>query len=151
MVSDLRTALFRMWFRVSRPVTLGVRGLVENTEGQVLLVRHTYIAGLYFPGGGVEKAESAGTALERELIEEAGIAVTAAPDLHGIYSNHKTFKNDHVLLYRVRSWRSVPATSHGEISEIVWCDPQTPPDDATPATKRRLSEIYRAAPRSDHW
>ncbi|MEM9842987.1 MAG: NUDIX domain-containing protein, partial [Pseudomonadota bacterium] len=36
-------------------MTLGVRAIVENAEGQVLLVRHTYTPGLYLPGGGVER------------------------------------------------------------------------------------------------
>ena len=30
---DLRSQLFRTWFRLSRPMTLGVRGVVENASG----------------------------------------------------------------------------------------------------------------------
>ena len=42
---SLRTRLFHAYARLRRPMTLGVRGLVENSDGQILLVRHTYISG----------------------------------------------------------------------------------------------------------
>ena len=150
-VRKIRRRAFHAWFRLSRSLTLGVRGLVENEAGEVLLVRHTYVDGLYLPGGGVERAETADTALERELIEEAGVKLVEQPVLHGIYSNHTAFPNDHVLLYRILAWEAVPATSTGEIAEIVWTDPVQLPGDVTPGTARRLAEFYRGAPRSSTW
>ncbi len=148
---SLRQAAFRTWFRLSRPMTLGVRAIVENSAGQVLLVRHTYVDGLFLPGGGVERAEPAEQALGRELVEEAGVEMVAAPKLLGIFSNHRVFANDHVLLYRVEAWRSVLATNRGEIAEIVWCDPLVPPSDTTPGTCRRLAAEYANAPAGLYW
>ena len=150
-MSDLRTKAFRLWFKVSRAMTLGVRGVVEDEAGRVLLVRHTYTPGLHFPGGGVEAAEPAQTALQRELQEEAGVGVTAPPDLHNVYSNHASFRNDHVLLYRVRAWRPVTAVDGGEIDEIVWIDASAPPQETSAGTVRRLNELYRGAAVSDFW
>lgn len=147
----LRQAVFRTWFRVSRPVTLGVRAIVENDAGQVLLVRHTYVSGLFLPGGGVERGEPAGDALARELVEEAGVKMADTPELLGIFSNHHVFRNDHVVLYRVRDWLEVPATSRGEIAEIVWSDPLGLPADATPGTKRRLARVFGEAEPSSYW
>ncbi len=148
---NLRQAVFRVWFRLTRSMTLGVRGIVENEAGQVLLVRHTYVEGLFLPGGGVERGEPALEALTRELIEEAGVELEAPPDLIGIFSNHRVFRNDHVLLYRIKTWRSVNATSRGEIAEIVWVDPSELPEDATSGTKRRLSAVYGGAPAGLYW
>ncbi|MEM8615641.1 MAG: NUDIX domain-containing protein [Pseudomonadota bacterium] len=150
---DLRTRFFQAWFRLRRPLTLGVRGIVEDTNGRVLLVRHTYTPGLYLPGGGVEKGEPAETALARELVEEAGIQTSERLDLIGVYSNHKTFPNDHVLVYRVapESWSACPATSRGEIAEIIWTDPLQPPSDTTPGNKRRLAEVYGGQSISPYW
>ena len=134
-------------------MTLGVRAIIENQDGRVLLVRHTYTPGLYLPGGGVERGEPAHTALQRELVEEAGVALTGASELLGIYSNHRVFRNDHVLLYRLRSseWSSCTATQIGEISETLWVDPQNPPEDITPGNKRRLDEIYKGVTLCNYW
>lgn len=134
-------------------MTLGVRGIVENAEGQILLVRHTYTAGLFFPGGGVERGETTDRALRRELEEEGGVKVAGRPELLGVYSNHRVFRNDHVLLYRIYSqdWTPCGDPIGREISEIVWCDPLAAPEDATAGTRRRLREVYATEAKSLMW
>lgn len=134
-------------------MTLGVRGLVENAHGEILLVRHTYTKGLFLPGGGVERGETTDYSLRRELEEEGGIKVTGAPELMGVFSNHHVFRNDHVVLYRIRSadWTACGDPIGREISEIVWCDPAAPPGDATPGTRRRLREVFGGEARSLMW
>lgn len=134
-------------------MTLGARAIVENAQGQVLLVRHTYTKGLYLPGGGVERGEVIETALRRELEEEGGVEVTGALSLLGIYSNHQIMRNDHVALYRVpaQAWRPCGDPIGREISQILWVDPLSPPGDATPGTLRRLREVYEDVPNSLSW
>ena len=152
-MTDLRTQLFRIWFRLSRWTTLGARGVVENEKGEILLVRLTYTKGLLFPGGGVEHGETMLTALGRELEEEGGVRLTAPATLFAIYSNHKLMRNDHVALYRVKASGWVPFGDPigREISEIIWCDPLSPPSDTTPGTQRRLAELYANAPIAPYW
>ena len=149
----LRTLAFQAWFRISRTMTLGVRAAVENVDGHVFMVRHTYINGWFMPGGGIEKDEPALEALRRELIEEGGIRLIAEPKVFGFYSNHHHFRNDHVLLYHVPwgSWEKVAATSTGEISETAWVNPHAPPAGVTAGNLRRLEELYRGAPVSPWW
>ena len=149
----LRTLAFQAWFRISRPMTLGVRAAVENADGHVFMVRHTYINGWFMPGGGIEKDEPALEALRRELIEEGGIRLIAEPKVFGFYSNHHHFRNDHVLLYHVPwgSLEKVAATSTGEISETTWVNPHAPPAGVTAGNLRRLEELYRGAPVSPWW
>lgn len=134
-------------------MTLGVRGLVENSDGKVLFVRHTYTKGFFLPGGGVERGEPAGLSLIRELEEEGGLQVTGTPELMGVFSNHRIFRNDHVLLYRVAvgDWTQVSNPIGREIAEILWADPMQPPSEATAGTLRRLNEIYRGEPVSAYW
>jgi 8-oxo-dGTP pyrophosphatase MutT (NUDIX family) len=133
-------------------MTLGVRGIVVDGEGRVLLVRHTYTPGWHFPGGGVEKGETAVLSMQRELKEEAGIeAAPGAMRLLSVHANHSFFPNDHVLVYRIDTWIQGKATSRGEIAEEQFVDPLMPPEGVSPATRRRLDEIFAGADTSELW
>ena len=148
----LRDRAFQAWWRMQRPMTLGVRGVVVDAKGHVLLLGHTYTPGWHFPGGGVEKGETCALALTRELEEEAGIrSAPEAMDLISVHANHAFFPNDHVLVYRITAWTQVEATQRGEIAEVRFCDPLNPPEDVSKGTKRRLDEIFAGASRSEHW
>ncbi len=137
--------------RITRGLTLGVRGLVTDAEGRVLLVTHTYMPGWYMPGGGVERGETAEEALAREMIEEAGVRLTARPVLASVHSNHRSHRGDHVLIYRVTAWEPCQATQHGEIAAIEWFAPDKLPADLSPATRRRLEELLGGAETSLDW
>jgi 8-oxo-dGTP pyrophosphatase MutT (NUDIX family) len=144
--------VFQSYWRLSRSLTLGVRGVVLDSQGRVLLLRHTYTPGWHFPGGGVEKGETAARALQRELVEEAGvIAEESAMELVAVYANHTFFPNDHVLLYRITQWTQGKATSRGEIEEVQFVTPASPPGETSPATRRRLAELFGDAPRDGNW
>ena len=134
-------------------MTLGVRAAVENEAGHVLVVRHTYMRGLFLPGGGVERGEPALVALKRELAEEGGVELIREHQLIGIYSNHPNFRNDHVLLYKVDvdAWRACEAKHGREIAETLWIDPKSPPKDMTAGNARRLQELYHGQARGIYW
>jgi ADP-ribose pyrophosphatase YjhB (NUDIX family) len=139
-IEPILRPLFHLYVRTMRGATLGVRALVLDGEGRVLLVEHTYIKGWYMPGGGVERGETVEHALARELVEEAGVEMIGRPRLLSIHDNRRVFKGDHVLVYRVESWKPCPATSRGEILNVGWFAPAALPADTTLATRRRLAE-----------
>ncbi len=148
----IRERVFQGYFRLRRPATLGVRGVVVDEKGHVLLLKHTYTAGWHFPGGGVERLETCAWSLSRELKEEAGIiAAPEALELISVHANHAFFPNDHVLVYRVRTWTQGKSTQKGEIAEVRFVDPKSPPPDITKGTQNRLDEIFGGKPRSEHW
>lgn len=148
----LRDRAFQSLWRLRRPLTLGVRGVVVDDQGRVLLVRHTYTPGWHFPGGGVERGETCALALRRELREEAGVEAEAANlSLVSVHANHAFFPNDHVLVYRVEAWTQGPIAERGEIAERRFVDPKNIQPGISAGTRRRLDEIFAGAVTSEFW
>ncbi len=136
-----------------RGVTLGVRAAVFDGDGRVFLVKHSYTPGWYLPGGGVERGETLAEALDRELVEEAGIRLTAPATLFGVYLQRRVPARDHVALYVCRQW-SQPAPPKVPNIEIIACGFH--PLDALPAgttdgTRRRLDEIAEERAPAAEW
>jgi ADP-ribose pyrophosphatase YjhB (NUDIX family) len=145
------TPLFRIWWRFSRPMTLGARVICRDETGRILLVRHSYSKGWHLPGGGVEIGETAREAAIRELAEEGGVEPTETPELVGFYANRQHFPNDHVAIYRVNAWRACAPQLGPEIAEHGFFPRDALPDGTTPGTRRRLAEVFDGAPISDTW
>jgi 8-oxo-dGTP pyrophosphatase MutT (NUDIX family) len=143
--------LYQAYSRLNRGATLGVRGLVLNDAGEVLLVEHTYVSGWFLPGGGVERGETTEEAMIRELQEEAGVRAIGRPRLVGIHANHRVFRGDHVLLYRVEAWEPCAAVDQGEIRAVAWFAPDKLPADTSPGTRRRIEEALGGAESDLHW
>jgi ADP-ribose pyrophosphatase YjhB (NUDIX family) len=148
----LTTRLVVLAGAVMRPMTLGVRGMVVDAERRVLLVRHTYISGLYLPGGGVEPGETLEQALVRELAEEGNIELEEPAELRGVYLNRQISKRDHVAFFVARAFRqSAPRAPDREIAEAGFFPLDALPEDATPATRARIAEVFGGAPVSPYW
>ena len=109
--------LMHLYWRMSRGLTLGVRGLVIDGQGRVFLVKHTYIRGWHLPGGGVEPGETVLDALARELKEEGNIELVGTPTQFGIYFQSTVSRRDHVVLFVVRQSRQ-PAPPVPDLSLI---------------------------------
>jgi 8-oxo-dGTP pyrophosphatase MutT (NUDIX family) len=147
----LRRVLHFYW-RFSRGMTLGVRGLVIDGEGRVFLVKHSYVSGWYLPGGGVETGETVLAALARELREEGNIELTAQPALHGVYFNQRVSRRDHVALYVVRAFRQdAPPAPNREIVAHGFFAPDALPADATRGTRDRIAEVLHGVPVAEQW
>lgn len=144
--------VIHVWFRFRRGMTLGVRAAVFDAEGRVFLVRHSYVPGWHFPGGGVEKGQNAEEALAMELREEANIEMAGRPALHGVYLNRISAPRDHVLVYVVRDFRqTAPRLPDREIVEAGFFALDALPEATTAATRRRIEEILGRAPLTPDW
>lgn len=146
--------LARLYMRIARPLTVGVRGLVRDEAGRVLLVRHSYVDGWYMPGGGVERGETTLTSIRRELDEEVGVILKTdvRPTLVGLFANFLEFKSDHVALYAIEpeQYELVPRTSF-EIAEYGFYALDALPEGTTRGTRARLREMAEGSMLPELW
>ncbi|MGL4728939.1 MAG: NUDIX domain-containing protein [Bosea sp. (in: a-proteobacteria)] len=144
--------LLHLWWRFSRGMTLGVRGLVIDGEGRVLLVRHSYMPGWHLPGGGVEPGQSLADALEAELAQEANIILEGSPRFLGFYFNAGISQRDHVGVFVVRAFRqTAPHVPDREIREAKFFARDVLPPDVTAGTLRRIAEALDDAQITPRW
>lgn len=142
-IAALRIAgrLRALFWRATGVRVVGVRGLVVDDHGQVLLVRHTYGAGAWhLPGGGVKRRESLSRAVVRELREETGIVVDEPLSQLGTFSNLADGKSDHITVFEVRSWRQGADPPSAEIAERRFFPPSSLPPTIAPGSRRRIEE-----------
>ncbi len=147
----LRLRAYLTYIGMKRRLTLGVRAVLIDGE-KIYLVRHTYIPGWHFPGGGVEPGEDAETAAGRELAEESAYRLAGRPELFGFYHSVGITGRDHVAVYLCRRFETARefAPNH-EIAEFGWFRFDAVPEGTTEATRARLREIFEGAERPAKW
>jgi len=147
----MRAALFLTAKGVAQRLTLGARVMLIDGN-KVLLIRHTYVPGWQFPGGGVDPGETVEAAARREVVEETGYGVSGPLELFGIYHNRIATNRDHVVLYVGRAFeKQFEFRPNLEIAEAAWFDKASLPEKITPATSQRIDEVFDGAPRRDIW
>lgn len=136
---------------VTQRMTLGARTVLFD-ENKVLMLRHTYVPGWQFPGGGVDPGETMEAAARREMFEETGYQLSGEVSLFGIYHNVQATNRDHVALYVAREAANAkPFVANREIAEIGWFDVQALPEEITECTRQRLLEIHGETAQRPNW
>lgn len=138
-----------VWF-FTRPRTQGVRAIPLTGAGEVVLVRHTYIAGWHLPGGGRKRGEDPQAAVLRELREEIGMTAYGEVRFIADFAHHPDFRRDTVSLFVVEGVDHVPRRSL-EIEAIAAFPPRALPEDASASTRRRLAEWLDGVARAELW
>jgi 8-oxo-dGTP pyrophosphatase MutT (NUDIX family) len=141
---------FRIYCFIFRPKALGVRVMLIK-DGQVLLVRQTYMPGWFMPGGGVKRGETAEQAVRREAHEEVG-AQMGQLTLLGAYTHFGEYKSDHNLLFQCTDF-TFSGKQDREIAEVRFFPLDGLPDSLMPGHRQRLEEyrVGRAIPQFGEW
>lgn len=140
----------RFRWRIFHPITLGSRVILLRGN-EVLLVRHTYRQGWYFPGGGVDKDETLEAAARREAEEEA-CARIGELTLLGVYGSVGDGRTDHIAVFHTRDFELRDFRPNNEIAAREWFALDSLPEGLGAADRRRLDELAGGgAPHGGAW
>lgn len=140
----------RLRWRILHPITLGARVILLRDE-QVLLVRHTYRDGWFFPGGGVDKGETLEAAARREAEEEAHATIRELT-LLGVYGSASEGRTDHIAVFHTRDFELRDFEANNEIAAREWFSLDALPEGLGAADRRRLRELQEGgAPHGGEW
>jgi ADP-ribose pyrophosphatase YjhB (NUDIX family) len=150
-VTDIFYRAQRYVWKVLRPRTRGVKVILFNRAGEVLLVRNSYGASHLFvlPGGGVRPWEEPAVAAEREIQEELGRRPEALRHVSTHLSSAEG-KRDTVYLFQAE-FPGQPQPDGVEVIETAFFRVDALPRTVSPATARRLAEWKGEAQADGTW
>ena len=124
--------------------SVSVAGIVVRDDGRVLVIKRNDNGNWEAPGGILELNESFESGVQREVLEETGLAVTVER-LTGVYKNltHGIV----ALVYRCRPVGGEPHATD-EAREIRWMTKEEVQSAMTPAFGVRVLDAFEEAPQS---
>lgn len=140
----------RLW-RLFRPRTRGVKVMLFNSQGELLLIRNSYgrTDEFVLPGGGIRPFETPERAARREIREELGCPVADLKFL-ATFSSSAEGKRDTIHLFEAQLLGD-PRPDSREIIEAHHFSLDALPPSLSPATKRRLAERLGRADSNGTW
>lgn len=128
--------------------TVGVAVVLQDSARRVLMGRraHGAYAGLWcIPCGRLEWGEDVHDAARREFLEETGLQVELA-GVVAVHSNFHNFDRQTVgIWFRGTNPIGEPHPADGELTELGWFDPASPPLDLAFPTDALVLAQLRAA------
>ena len=145
----LKNLLSNIWQRLPGPLrrwsvraantkfTVTAAGIVRNSEGQVLIIKHRFRpgSGWGIPGGFVEAGEQAEAALRREFCEEIGLELEQLR----IFTARTFERQNQIEIVFLAKASGEPQSRSIEVERVEWFSPELLPD-ALPSDQKKLIE-----------
>lgn len=142
----------RLYWRLLRPTTIGVRALLLTKDKKIYLILHNYSNKFYLPGGKVKKGESLEKAVKREIKEEIGDVEYQSLEVFSTYFNNFEFKCDYITVFVAFISNEIKTKSDFiEVDEARIFNLNKLPDNISPGTKRRILEYLGNKEKSFSW
>lgn len=141
----------RAAMRIVRWRTRGVKAMVLDREGRLLMVRHRYgnSALWMLPGGGIARRETPAAAAIREVEEEVGCRIERVQPL-GVFESRTEGRRDTVHLFSaVTADAAIPDGVEIEAAAFFALDQL--PETTSPATRRRIAEMIGQRAPTGEW
>jgi hypothetical protein len=143
---------FHLYWRMSRGLTLGVRGLVVDEAGRIFLVKHTMCAAGTCPAAASSPARPCSTPWRANSGEEGNIDLIEPPALHAVYFNTRVSRRDHVALFVIGAFRQPGTTGPGSRDHgPAFFAPDALPGGTVASVRARVAEVLMGAPLSQRW
>ncbi len=137
----MSTSLDEIWARASKGITASA--VILNSQGDVLLVKHSYAAlNWELPGGAAEREESPTETALREVLEETSLR-TSAERLTGVYYEHQGPGREVVhFAFRCRGFdeSAVPQAGCSEVTACSYWSPDALPRPISDFTILRIRD-----------
>jgi 8-oxo-dGTP pyrophosphatase MutT (NUDIX family) len=127
--------LIKLYWFLFRPKSSGVKCIVFHGDN-IILVRHSYGTGAWaYPGGGINRGETAEQAARREVKEELGLEVISLDRL-GEFTSTAEYKVDHVTCFKALVDKSDFLIDGKEIIEAGWFERKNFPQNISQMTQK---------------
>ena len=151
LLLDLAYRLQRWLRQLLRQRTRGVKVMLFNPAGELLLVRNSYgnTDAWVLPGGGIRPWEEPIAAARREVREELGVEADKL-NFVAAYRSSDEGKSDSIDLFTAQCAAPVKSGNF-EIAETRYFPANALPDNISPATARRIAEQRGELPMTGLW
>ena len=131
--------------------TRGVKVMLFNSAGELLLIRNSYGRSELFvlPGGGIRPWEKPAEAAKREVREELGVTVGSLT-FRSRHSSTAEGKRDEIHLFEGVA-RGDARPDNLEVLEVRFANPEKLPETTSDATRRRVEEYLRRRVPDGSW
>jgi 8-oxo-dGTP diphosphatase len=117
------TGLWKLTREVARHVlrrpVVGIAAMARTPDGRIVLIRRSDSGEWAMPGGTLEWGETLRTAIERELLEEAGTRLVSLGEVIGVYSRPDRDPRFHAVTVIVEATVAPPSHPPDNPLEIL--------------------------------